>query len=366
MRLQSYWWILIWILLFGVISSVFDVKQREIVLGQLVFRWKWFYVVVLGLPYVVWAGLRSDIFGDTTLYRATFRNMPIGLSNMISFVKSRPKGPGFSILEYLFKTFISRSDIAFFFFIALLQLYFVFRVYRKYSRDFWLSVFFFVASTDYILWMYNGIRQFVAASFIFTCIPLVARKKHFGMCLIVILAALIHSTALIYIPFIFVVNGRAWNKRTLLFIAGLVTAILFVNQVSGFMIQAMEGTAYEGDISIFVNDDGTNIIRVLFYAVPTVMAWMYRSFIDRAEDPIINLCVNLSIISTGIYVFSIFTSGVLVGAVPIYFSLGNYILIPWLLTEVYDPATRKIITAVFIAVYCFFFYYQCGVTWNIL
>lgn len=366
MRLHNYWWVLIWIFIIGGISVIFDVKQREVVLGRVVLRWRWFFVILLGLPYVVWAGWRPDTFGDTSLYRNTFNNMPTGLSKMVSFVNSRPKGPGFSILEYLFKTLVSHSDKAFFFFIALLQLYFVFRVYRKYSRDFWMSAFFFIASTDYLLWMYNGIRQFVAAAFIFTCIPLLVKRKYLEMCVMVVIAALIHSTALIYIPFLFVVNGRAWNKRTLLFIVGLVTAILFVNQVSGFLIQAMEGTVYEGDISIFVNDDGTNIIRVLFYAVPTAMAWMYRSYVERAEDPIINLCVNLSIISTGIYVFSIFTSGVLVGAVPIYFSLGNYILIPWFLTEAYDSGTRKIITAFFVVVYCFFFYYQCGITWKIL
>ena len=366
MRLQNYWWVLIWIFLFGGISAIFEVKQREIVLGRLVLRWRWFYVCLLGLPYALWAAWRPDTFGDTALYRATFNRMPTGFSNLISFVNSRPKGPGFSVLEYLFKTCISRSDEAFFFFVASLQLYFVFRVYRKYSRDFWLSVFFFIASTDYILWTYNGIRQFIAASFIFTCIPLLVRRKYLEMLLLVLLAALIHSTALIYIPFIFVINGRAWNKRTILFIAGIVTAILFINQVTGIMIQVMEGTAYEGDISILVSDDGTNVIRVLFYAVPTVMAWIFRSHVDRAGDPLINLFVNLSIISTGIYVFSIFTSGVLVGAVPIYFSLGNYILIPWFLSEAFDSSTRRIITFVFIVVYCFFYYYQCGVTWKIL
>lgn len=366
MRLQNYWWVLIWIFLCGGISAIFNVKQRELVLGQVVLRWRGFYAFLLGIPYVIWAAWRPNEFGDTGLYRSTFRNMPTGISNMISFVLSRPKGKGFAVFEYLFKTFISQSDKSFFFLVALLQLYFVFRIYRLYSRNFWLSVFFFIASTDYLLWMYNGIRQFLAAAFIFTCIPLLVKRKYLLMCVMVLLAAMIHSTALIYIPFIFVVNGRAWNKRTILFIVGLITAILFVNQVSGFIIQAMEGTAYEGDISIFVSDDGTNILRVLFYSVPTVMAWVFRSHIDRAQDPFINLLVNLSIISTGIYVFSIFTSGVLVGAVPIYFSLGNYILIPWILTEVFHSGALTALEVVFLSVYSFFFYYQCGPVWKIL
>ena len=128
----------------------------------------------------------------------------------------------------------------------------------------------------------------------------------------------------------------------------------------------MEDTVYEGDISIFLKDDGTNIFRVLFYAVPTLMSWIYRRYIDRANNPMINMCVNLSIISTGVYVLSYFTSGILIGAIPIYFSLSNYILIPWLIDEVFDKETANLVTIVFVAVYCFFFYYQCGPTWKLL
>ena len=76
--------------------------------------------------------------------------------------------------------------------------------------------------------------------------------------------------------------------------------------------------------------------------------------------------MNLSVISAGIYFFSFFTSGILVGALPIYFSLANYILIPWLISEVLHSDSVPIVSAGFVAVYTFFFYYQVGVTWHIL
>ena len=186
------------------------------------------------------------------------------------------------------------------------------------------------------------------------------------MCIAVLIAALFHSSALIFLPFVFVINGRAWNSRTILYIFAIVIAVLFLEQVSGFIVTAMQDTVYEGDIVIFKNDDGTNILRVLFHAVPTIMAWVYRPYIDKANDPMINMCVNLSVITTGVYVFSYFTSGVLVGAVPIYFSLANYILIPWLIENVFDSETVMLVSCIFIAVYCFFFYYQCGPTWGLL
>lgn len=366
MALKNFWWLLIWPFLFGAVSYLFIPQQDEIVLGRRVKRWNWLPAIILAAPFVIWAAGRTNQYGDTGMYRATYLAMPTGLSNMISYVASRQKGKGFVVFEYLFKTLVSNSDVAFFFLVALIQLFFVVRIYRKYSCNYWLSVFLFVASTDYLLWMHNGIRQFLAVTLIFTSLPLIIKKKYFLMCLVVGLATLIHSTALVFLPVIFIVNGRAWNFRTILCIIGLIAAIIFLNDVTGFILDAMEDTAYEGDISIFLNDDGTNIFRVLFYAVPTTMAWIYRDYIERANDPMINTCVNLSVISTIVYIFSYFTSGILVGAVPIYFSLSNYILIPWLIAHVFTAETSAFLNTIFVSIYSAFFYYQCGPTWGLL
>lgn len=365
MVLRNYWWLLIWLFLFGGVSMVAFPKQEELVLGQRTARWGRLPAWGLALPYVIWAAWRTNQYGDTGVYRSTFLNMPTGLENLSDYIVTRPKGPGFVVFEYLFKTIISHSDVAFFFLVALLQIYFIIRIYRKYSVDYWLSFFLFVASTDYMSWMHNGIRQFIAVTLIFTCLPLLIRKRYVLMILVILIATSIHSTALIFFPFLLVINGRAWNTRTVLYILGLITAILFVDRVSNFIVNAMEDTVYEGDIAIFLNDDGTNILRVFFYAVPTVLSWVFRDRIYRADNPMINVCVNMSIISTGIYVFSYFTSGILVGAVPIYFSLANYILIPWLLENIFDSASALLLKVGFVGVYSYFFYFQVFVTWRL-
>ena len=366
MTLKNYWWLLIWMLIIGGLTWIYPPQREEMVLGRKRYRWNRLSAAILAAPYVIWAAWRTNNYGDTSQYRSTFLKMPTGLSNMVSYVASRSKGKAFVTFEYLFKTLVSKSDIAFFFIIALIQIFFLVHIFRKYSRSYWLSFFFFIASTDYMSWVHNGIRQFVAVTLILACLPLIIKKKYFLMCLVVAAATFIHSTALFVLPFIFIVNGRAWNGRTILYIIALIISILFVDKVTNFLVKAMEDTAYEGDIEILLNDDGTNILRVFFYAVPTVMSWLFRAYIDRADDPFINMCVNLSIISTGIYILSYFTSGILVGAVPIYFSLTNYILIPWLIKEVFDPASAFAVEAGFVGVYCIFFYYQMGPTWGLL
>ncbi len=365
MELGNYWWMLIWPFLIGGIVTAFRYKKEEFVLGEVEIRWKWLPAVLLSAPYVVWAAWRTDSFGDTSVYRSTFNNMPVGLSEMASYLATRPKGKGFVVLEYLFKTCISGSSVAFFFLIAILQIIFIVRIYRKYSRNYWLSFFLFVASTDYYLWMHNGIRQFLAATLIFTCIPLLVRRRYLLVCLVIVAAAMIHSTALIYLPLLIVINGKAWNWRSILLVLAIILAISYVDNISGILVELMRDTAYEGDIDILLNDTGTNLLRVLFYGIPTAMSIYFRPYISRANDPIINICVNLSVISTSIYIFSFFSSGILFGAVPIYFSLGNYILIPWIIDEIFDSSSKRLVTILFIVMYSIFFYYQCGPTWGL-
>ena len=366
MAIKNFWWLLIWMFLFGAVSYLFIPQRGEIVLGRRVRRWNWLPAAILAAPYVIWAAWRRNYFGDTAMYRQTFLDMPVGLGQLGSYLSQSSKDRGFVLFEYLFKSLISRSDIAFFFVIAFIQVFCLVRVYRKYSRNYWLSFFFFIASTDYLSWMFNGIRQFLAAAVIFACIPLIAKRKYVTMVLVVLLASQIHLTALIFLPFIFIVNGRAWNFRTILFIIGLLAAVYFLDLVTGFITGAMQDTVYEGDIEIFLNDDGTNIMRVLFYSVPAVMAWFFRRRIDAANDPMINNCANLSVVAAGFYVFSFFTSGILVGRLPIYFSLSNYVLIPWLLREAFNRDSAIVLECVFVLVYSAFFYYQCGPTWGII
>ena len=365
MRLTNYWWLIMWPLLFGALGAFYNMNRIERVEGKRCYRWRPLAAIILALPYVIWAGWRR-YFGDTEVYRNTFLNLPYRLNEVLPYMKTVNKAYGFRVIEMLFRCFISRSDIAFFTCIAAIQMICLVYMYRKYSTNYWLSLFLFIASTDYLSWMHNGIRQFIAVVIVFLCIPLISKNRYIPAIILILLASLIHVTALVFLPFIFIVNGKTWNHRTIAFIAAVILAVVFVDRITGFISNALADTAYEGDIDILIQDNGTNIMRVLFYSVPAIMSMAFRPYFDRANDPVINVCANLSIVTAGFYVFSYFTSGVLMGAIPIYFSLSNYILIPWILREVFSRRSTTILEVVFIAVYMAFFYYQCGPTWQLL
>lgn len=89
-------------------------------------------------------------------------------------------------------------------------------VYRKYSSRYLVSFFLFIASIDYISWLFNGIRQFLAVTITFIGIKFILDKKYAKAIILILIASLMHQSALLVIPFIFIAQGKAWNKKTLL------------------------------------------------------------------------------------------------------------------------------------------------------
>ena len=266
------------------------------------------------------------------------------------------------------KTIIGNRDKLFFLIVAVFQMGCLAWVYRKYSEDFLFSLFMFVASTDYLSWMFNGVRQFIAACIFFACFGLIVRKKYVWAVLIMLVAATIHQSALITIPFIFIVQGKAWNKKTVIAMLVVIVLIVFVDRFTPLLEDALEETQYSGITTdeFWSQDDGTNIMRILFYSVPALMSLIGIKYILAAEDPVINVSVNLSILSAALYALSGVTSGIYIGRLPIYGSLAGYIAIPWMIDRIFSENSKKIVYTVFAAAFMIFFYYQMHITLKVL
>lgn len=233
-------------------------------------------------------------------------------------------------------------------------------VYRKYSPEFLFTFFLFIASTDYISWMFNGIRQFMAVTITFACFGLILKKKYIVAILLILLASRFHGSALIVIPFLFVAQGKAWNKKTILVIMATIAAVTFIGSFTNMLDSVLAETQYTNVVSDWQSwqDDGTNIFRVLVYAVPAILSFIGKRYLDEANNPCINFCTNMSIISTAIYVVSMFTSGIFIGRLPIYFSLYSYILLPWELKNMFNEKSKQCITGAAVVGYLAFYIYS--------
>lgn len=362
---NAHWYPLLW--LFGAFILLNNMpKKRELVCGQVRERWHPFTAFLLVLPLILWSGLRGFSMGDTYLYSRTFLQAPSTLSALLPTLNSDTKDPGFTILITLVKMFGVSDYQVFFLLIAAFQMWCICRIFRRYSSSYWISIFLFVASTDYLSWMFNGIRQFIATTMIFGAFDLMVKKKHIAFALVVLLAAQIHGSAILMLPLAYIMHGPALNRKTLLMIAGTVMIIPFIDRFMPFLNDLLSDTQYSTTMTdeIWKVDDGTNPIRVLVYAVPSLAAIFGRRYVRQANDPVINLCVNASMITTAIYLVSMVTSGIYIGRLPIYTTLHGYIALPWLIDAIFERSSARLIKLLMVVCFLGFFYIQVFSAWG--
>ena len=225
----------------------------------------------------------------------------------------------------------------------------------------------FIASCDYVGWTYNGVRQFLAVCCIFACTGLIIKRRFIPLFILILLFSTIHGSALIMIPIVIASTGKAWNRRTLLIIVLILFSILFLDQFTTVLDVITTNTQYEGytENAEWLNDTGTNPLRVLIHSIPPLLALYGRRFVAEADDPVIHVCVNMSIISAGLYLLSMFTSGILMGRLPIYASMFSYISLPWLIKNCFSRNSARVIFGFAITCYIALFWMQMS-RWGLL
>jgi transmembrane protein EpsG len=367
MTLTNYWWLLIWLFLGGGFLNKMP-KRREHLNGELVERWDVLPAILMVLPYIVWAGFRHNYFGDTALYRKTFLAIAPDLSQILSPFIRGEKDPGFTAVMILMKAVIGNADKLFFLLIAAFQLICIALVLRRYTADYWPCIFLFIVSTDYLSWMHNGMRQFIACAIIFGGFRYLVEKQYIKMILLILLASLFHGSALLMIPVVFIVQGKAWDIKTIFFLAATVVVIAFIDQVSPILQELLENTQYDDMMTneIWSTDDGTNILRVAVYSVPAVLSLFGLRYIRAADDPVINICVNCSIVTMALYLVASVSSGIYIGRLPIYTTIQGYMALPWLIDQMFEKRSAKLFRYMMYGAYLVFFYYQMHFTWGVI
>lgn len=357
------WYLFVLLIAVAIFSTVKQQTYTVAVCGGRERRWTWLPALMIAIPLIYLAGTRPDI-GDTRAYRNSFFSITASLSEIPNILAAEEKDKGFSIFALLVKCIIGNNDKLYFTIIAAFCLLCVVYIYRKYSCNFIFSMFLFIASSDYVQWNYNGMRQFIAVAAIFAATDLLLKKKYLPYFALILFMSTFHASALIMIPISLIVQGKPWNAKTVLFTLIVLIAVNYSDSLTGLITDLMEDSQYSNEVGQFLETEGTNILRVLVFCIPPVLALILRKWLYRADIPILNLSTNMSIVSMGAYIVSSVTSGIFIGRMPIYFSLYNYILLPWLVENVFEDRSKKFVYTAIILCYLVFYYYQMHVAWD--
>lgn len=316
-------------------------------------------VIFVLMAYITfWAAIRNGV-GDTAAYINNYNNLSADISIKELFTKPNEKEPLFTVYQLILK----KLGLSWQFYlgsIAIISGVCVYRGISKYSDDVALSYFFFITGL-YYTWMFNGMRQFLVAAIVFANFKLIVEKKLWKFLLLIFVLYFVHKTAWIIIPIYFIANMKNWSYG--IYVCILVTmavVILFPNQFTALLDDSFE----EYNVAEqFSKDDGVNIFRFLVSMVTPTLAFVFKKRIAEYENTYVNVMVNMSLITAGLYAVGVVTSGIYMGRLPLYSDMFGLIMLPFILKRVLPKNSRNVIWVVSIILYLVYFYLQTNGTY---
>jgi transmembrane protein EpsG len=303
------------------------------------------------LSFILVSGLRNNI-GDTYFYMHAYNINEFTWD----FILSQDE-IGFAILQMILKKYSEDPQILILTTAVITNLLIVLVLF-KYSKLVELSIYVYITGGLFLVTM-NGIRQCLAAAIIFSATKFLIEGNGIRYILVVVFASFFHQSALILIPIYFLVRYRAWSKATLVLLLFSAIIVLGFNQFSSVLFSVIEDSQY-GVYSNF-DEGGANIIRVIVFAVPLVIAFLGREKL-REIFPESDVFVNMAIIGLSFMIIS--TANWIFARFNIYFELYQIILVSWII-KVFKERDQKLVYYVILICYFAYYFYESVINLNI-
>ena len=359
--MSKYILIIVWLGVMALVQMFMGCQREEKIFGVRELRTIPMFALIVLIP-IAWMAANRGTMMDTYLYLINFRSMPSAIGEIGTFLPTVEKDKGFTALSIVIKSIFGSDEVIYLLVLAILQCAALCIVYRKYSESYLMSIFLFVASAIHVSWMMNGIRQFISTVIIFAATPLLLKRRYYAVIAVILFASMFHVTALLMLPIVFIVQGKAWNEKTVFYIVVSLMAMYVFDKYTGVMDFMLQGTEFEGSVANWqaMGDDGVNPIRVFVNAIPMLLAFLGRNHIKYENDNLLNICVNMSVITTGLYLVAMVTSGIMVGRLPIYTSLYNLILLPNLIPKMFTESSERMVRMLMIGFYMLYYIMEVG------
>lgn len=192
------------------------------------------------------------------------------------------------------------------------------------SHNFRISIFLFLTTCTYFF-IFNGLRQGLAAAFFSLAIVCIVKNEKFKYIGWVLVAALFHQSVLITLPIFWIVR----QKFSFKFIAYLtISSLLFMLAISNLnlFMQANEAQRYTQYIDRGAT--GAGLLTIFFTALPFLYIYV-RRFIKFKYLVEFDIYLNLSVVVSTIYL-AVVLMGLDVNFIrlSLYFSFGHLLIWP--------------------------------------
>lgn len=310
------------------------------------------YIVVI-VALVLFAGLRIN-YNDTYTYWAAFVNESVTPKDVLANW-TWTDNPAMELYKAIVRRF-STDKTALILLPSAFTEFSILRFLKKFSIQFDFSVFLFFTLGMFCFTM-GAMKQSIAIGFLTYALESLNNKKYIKFFFFVFIAFLFHTYAVVLIIAPLLLR-KPWSAFTWFMAIGAVIIFMNLESILGSIIDAAETTGkkiYEDEI---LGGAGSNIFRILVYAVPPVISLIFRKKLFEDSQPIENLMVHMSILSFACMAYGLAVNANEADRLATYFEIGTLVSLPWMLKKAFDEETHKVIKYCAYAAYFIFFVYK--------
>ena len=313
-----------------------------------------FGFVVPAVLFTVFSGLRNNL-GDTYYNMHSF--------NLLTDDMPRPKITENEFLSnyllYAIRQITDKPQLYIYIFAVFACVPAIYILY-KYSVAYELSIFLYVA-TSYYTFSFNGMWQYAAAGILLLGAKyLFSQEKNAWLkyALVVLVAYMFHSTAIIMLPIFFIVRRKAWSVTTLAIIFVSVMGTLFFDAVLPKFLSVLVS---QSDYSIYCEsgwftngtEQGSSFIRVIVVFVPVALAYLSRERI-KSLGKTGDILVNLAVINFCFYLISVYNW--IFARFAVYTSIYYIVLLTCIVMNSFKRKDKNIVYIMCIFLYIAYFW----------
>lgn len=340
-----------------------EVQLRGYSHGRRHFMWKksdiFMTIVILWLS--AFSFLRVS-YNDTQTYITTFLDAESVAEGIANGTFTDWTGNPWSMLYRSVIREITDNYHIYFFFPAFLSSFAVVKLCKHYSVNPAFSLLIFFSIGTYIMYI-AALKQCLAMFFLLMALPYAAEKKYVKFYLLVLVAIFFHTHAFMFaiVPFL---TEKPWGKVTWILLGATLFAMATYDATLGaFMEYAQSIGALVAEIEVFDNHQ-INILRVLVYWVPAILALIFHRILFTNSTKIENLFVNMSMVSAFILTIGLVQGANLYARMAGYFEIATAIALPWMIQKLFTKQSAQLVTALAGMLYFGYFYYEFAVSKN--
>lgn len=295
------------------------------------------------------AGLRTRC-NDTGAYRHAYELIAENSWDVAD--KSVGANPLFNWINYQLKMHsVSTQNFLMFWAFLTVGCYIIF--VHGYSANYPLTIF-LLFTTGCYTFAFAGIKQAAAVGVAAIAVMFALKKKWVPFVACVLVAALIHPYALMYL-LIPVMEFRPWTKWTYWMLAIFLAAGFLLRPLIGTVVNITTLLGEEYTVSSFTGE-GVNVFRVLVCNVPLVLSFLYRKKLFMNSSKAEDLMVNLTMLNGAIMFVGLFGTANYFARLANYFLIFQSLSLPWMLKKI-GGRDRKMLTILMVLGFVAYFYY---------